>query len=54
MDFVTVRGAGHFVPSSRSHEALQMLTNFVRNSGNYSLLDGLDTAPAPLRFTSLS
>ncbi|KIH53271.1 serine carboxypeptidase [Ancylostoma duodenale] len=36
IDFVTVRGSGHFVPEDKPREALQMIYNFVK-SRDYSL-----------------
>uniref|UniRef100_A0A0N5CGB2 Carboxypeptidase n=1 Tax=Strongyloides papillosus TaxID=174720 RepID=A0A0N5CGB2_STREA len=37
IDQATVKGAGHFVPEDRSQQMLQLLTNFVKNTGNFSL-----------------
>ncbi|EYC36545.1 hypothetical protein Y032_0885g2856 [Ancylostoma ceylanicum] len=36
IDFVTVRGSGHFVPEDKPREALQLIYNFVQ-SRDYSL-----------------
>lgn len=33
IDFVTIRGAGHFVPTDKPREALQMIYNFIRANG---------------------
>uniref|UniRef100_A0AC35TKP0 Carboxypeptidase n=1 Tax=Rhabditophanes sp. KR3021 TaxID=114890 RepID=A0AC35TKP0_9BILA len=36
IDQLTVKGAGHFAPMDRAGPALQMLTNYIGNAGNYS------------------
>uniref|UniRef100_A0A7E4W4E3 Carboxypeptidase n=1 Tax=Panagrellus redivivus TaxID=6233 RepID=A0A7E4W4E3_PANRE len=36
LDFVTVRGSGHFVPQDKPREALQLIYNFIHNR-DYSL-----------------
>jgi len=46
LDLLTVKGAGHFVPTSRSGPALQMLQNFIKNSTDYSDESGLNTTPS--------
>jgi cathepsin A (carboxypeptidase C) len=46
LDFLTIRGAGHFVPADKGREALQMIYNFIKNR-DYSLPTGLSTAPQP-------
>jgi len=46
LDFLTIRGAGHFVPADKGREALQMIYNFINNR-DYSLPTGLSTAPQP-------
>uniref|UniRef100_A0A914V0K8 Carboxypeptidase n=1 Tax=Plectus sambesii TaxID=2011161 RepID=A0A914V0K8_9BILA len=46
LDFVTVRGAGHFVPADKGREALQLIYNFIKNR-DYSTPTGLSTAPQP-------
>ncbi|CAB3399767.1 unnamed protein product [Caenorhabditis bovis] len=45
---LTVKGSGHFVPSDRPAQALQMLTNFLTNQTNYSTPANIDTKPSPL------
>jgi len=47
LDFVTVRGSGHFVPEDRPREALQMIYNFI-NGLDYSTPVPFSTAPQPL------
>ena len=42
------QGSGHFVPTTKPREALQMLMNFLRNTHNYSLPVNISVAPAPL------
>ena len=42
---LTVSGAGHFVPMDRSGPALQMIHNFVHNTGDYGKPSGIDVAP---------
>ena len=32
LDYLTVRGSGHFVPGDRPREALQMIYNFVKGN----------------------
>ncbi|PIC20876.1 hypothetical protein B9Z55_025919 [Caenorhabditis nigoni] len=49
---LTVKGSGHFVPSDRPAQALQMLTNFLSNQANYSTPAGIDVTPQPI-FTNL-
>ena len=36
LDFVTVRGSGHFVPEDKPREALQLIYNFIHRR-DYSL-----------------
>jgi cathepsin A (carboxypeptidase C) len=45
--FISVRGSGHFVPMDKPREALQMITNFIRNQ-DYSTPTGIDVTPQPL------
>lgn len=45
---LTVKGSGHFVPSDRPAQALQMLTNFLSNQANYSTPANIDVTPKPL------
>jgi len=47
IDFITVRGSGHYVPHDKPREALQMITNFIRGL-NYTTPTGLDVSPQPL------
>lgn len=47
LDFLTVRGAGHLVPSIKPREALQMIANFLRQK-DYSTATGINTYPQPL------
>jgi hypothetical protein len=47
LDVLTVKGSGHFVPNDRPGPALQMITNFIHGSGNYSATLGIDIIPAP-------
>lgn len=42
------QGAGHFVPTDRPAQALQMITNFLKNSANYSTPVEFDLTPKPL------
>ncbi|CAI2358246.1 unnamed protein product [Caenorhabditis sp. 36 PRJEB53466] len=45
---LTVKGSGHFVPSDRPAQALQMLINFLHNEQNYSTPANVDTTPQPV------
>ena len=36
LEILTVNGAGHFVPMDRAGPALQMLYNYIQNTGDYS------------------
>ena len=47
LDFVTVRGSGHFVPGDKPREALQMIYNYV-NQKDYSAPVPVSTQPQPL------
>jgi len=47
LDFVTVRGSGHFVPQDKPREALQMIYNYV-NQLDYSTPVPVSTQPQPL------
>jgi cathepsin A (carboxypeptidase C) len=51
LDFVSVRGSGHFVPEDRPREALQMIYNFI-NGLAYSTPVPFSTAPQPLLNTT--
>lgn len=46
VDFVTVRGSGHFVPLTKKHEALQMIANFIWNKP-YSTPTNISVLPQP-------
>jgi len=48
IDLLTVKGAGHFVPTDRPGPALQMITNFIKQQ-DYSTMTGYDATPKPLR-----
>uniref|UniRef100_A0A914EAF0 Carboxypeptidase n=1 Tax=Acrobeloides nanus TaxID=290746 RepID=A0A914EAF0_9BILA len=48
LDFVTVRGSGHFVPEDKPKEALQLIYNFIAKTGNYSLPIPFSTDPQPI------
>ncbi|VDM46304.1 unnamed protein product [Toxocara canis] len=48
MDFVTVKGAGHFVPLDRAGPSLQMIDNFVQNKP-YDNLVNYSSEKKPLR-----
>lgn len=47
LDFVTVRGSGHFVPQDKPREALQMIYNYVHQL-DYSTPVPVSTQPQPL------
>jgi len=49
LDLVTVKGSGHFVPEDRAGPALQMIANFVGNTGDYSKATGIDVTPKPVK-----
>jgi cathepsin A (carboxypeptidase C) len=51
LDFVSVRGSGHFVPEDRPREALQMIYNFIHGLA-YSTPVPFSTAPQPLLNTT--
>ncbi|KAI6185307.1 Peptidase S10 domain containing protein [Aphelenchoides besseyi] len=46
LDVLTIKAAGHFA-NDRPGPALQMITNFVRGSGNYSDDRHIDVSPQP-------
>jgi len=46
LTFLSVRGSGHYVPMDRPREALQMITNFIRNK-SYSTPTGINISPQP-------
>jgi len=48
LDLLTVKGSGHFVPTDRAGPALQMIFNFIRNTGDYSRATGIDVTPKPV------
>jgi len=48
LDLLTVKGAGHFVPTDRAGPGLQMIYNFIKSAPNYSTPTGLDVTPKPL------
>ncbi|VDM49438.1 unnamed protein product [Toxocara canis] len=48
IDLLTVKGAGHYVPTDRPGPSLQMFTNFIRNSGDYSKVVPFDLSRKPL------
>ena len=48
---LTVNGAGHFVPLDRAGPALQMLYNFVQNTGNYSQSANVNVNPGQITST---
>src|SRR4051812_48770259 len=45
---VKSQGAGHFVPLDRSGAALQMMSNYLRNTGEFDNGNGIDVSPQPL------
>ncbi|CAJ0569097.1 unnamed protein product, partial [Mesorhabditis spiculigera] len=47
VDLLTVRGAGHMVPTDRPGPAFQMLQNYLGKS-NYTSIASIDYAPKPL------
>ncbi|KAF1749174.1 hypothetical protein GCK72_025641 [Caenorhabditis remanei] len=49
---LTVKGSGHFVPSDRPAQALQMLTNFLNNGANYSTPANINVTPQPVFTTN--
>jgi hypothetical protein len=53
IDFLTIRGAGHFVPAEKPLEALQMISNFISNL-DYSMPSVADTQPSCCKFQTLS
>ncbi|CAI5456294.1 unnamed protein product [Caenorhabditis angaria] len=52
IDLLTVKGAGHMVPTDRPGPALQMIANFFRNQ-DYSNPTVIDTTLHPLKTTYL-
>lgn len=46
LTFLSVRGSGHYVPMDKPREALQMITNFIRNKP-YSTPTGINISPQP-------
>ncbi|CEF62221.1 Lysosomal protective protein [Strongyloides ratti] len=48
LDLLSVKGGSHFVPTSRPAQALQMIYNFISNTGDYSLPSGIDITRQPL------
>ncbi|GMT02879.1 hypothetical protein PENTCL1PPCAC_25053, partial [Pristionchus entomophagus] len=48
MDLLTVKGAGHQVPLDRPGPALQMISNFIFNTQNYSNIASISPELTPL------
>uniref|UniRef100_A0A0N4ZPX6 Carboxypeptidase n=1 Tax=Parastrongyloides trichosuri TaxID=131310 RepID=A0A0N4ZPX6_PARTI len=48
LDLLTVKGGSHFVPTSRPAQALQMMFNFITNTGDYNAATGIDLTRQPL------
>ncbi|RCN29486.1 serine carboxypeptidase [Ancylostoma caninum] len=56
IDLMTVKGAGHFVPTDRPGPALQMISNFFAGHSNYNNPVPFDLTRQPLlaQFTPIS
>ncbi|CAJ0558091.1 unnamed protein product, partial [Mesorhabditis spiculigera] len=49
IDFTTVMGAGHFIPSQRPMQAMQLMNNFVNQMGYNNGLGSFNMKPAPIQ-----
>lgn len=46
LDFVTISGAGHYVPTTRPGPAFQLFSNFLNGEHNYEEQTTYDETPA--------